>query len=202
MQKHVKTGLRFFSCTLVACLVFGPQVSSQDQQEPRITRIEFRAASQEEGGGMIISLLGAGQCTYTIDFGDGKSETRTAKLPDRLQHTYPADGEYDVVATPQPPCQGTARAKISMRSIDRGIWGINAEAGPSTEALELIITIRGQGQCSVNLELGDGNSQKFDATLPTTRTHKYANAGVYHLKATTVEPCRGMAEMKAEIKRR
>ena len=151
---------------------------------------------------MVITLLGAGQCTYTIDFGDGKSETRTARLPDRLQHTYPGDGEYDVVATPQQPCQGTARARINMRSIDRGIWGINAEAGPSTEALELIVTIRGQGQCSVTLELGDGNSQKFDATLPTTRTHKYANPGVYHLKATTVDPCRGTAEMKAEIKRR
>ena len=198
----MKTSFRFLSCVVAAALLFGAQFSAQDQQQPRITNIEFRAASQEEGGGMIISVLGDGQCSYTIDFGDGKSETRTAKLPDRLQHTYPGDGEYDVVATPQPPCQGTARARITMRSIDRGIWGISAEAGPSTEALELIVTIRGQGQCSVTLELGDGNSQKFDVTLPTTRTHKYANAGVYHLKATTVDPCRGSAEMKAEIKRR
>ena len=198
----MRMSLRLTTGMLAICAVLGAAPFAQDQQEPRITRIEFRPASQEEGGGMVITLLGAGQCTYTIDFGDGKSETRTARLPDRLQHTYPGDGEYDVVATPQQPCQGTARARINMRSIDRGIWGINAEAGPSTEALELIVTIRGQGQCSVTLELGDGNSQKFDATLPTTRTHKYANPGVYHLKATTVDPCRGTAEMKAEIKRR
>ena len=193
------SSFRFQACTLAACVLLGAQVSSQEQG--RITRIEFRAASQEEGGGMLISLLGTGQCSYAIDFGDGKSESRTAKLPDRLQHTYPGDGEYDVVATPQAPCEGTARARITIRSVDRGIWSIATEAGPSTEALELIVTIRGQGQCSVTLDLGDGNSQKFDATLPTTRTHKYANPGAYTVKATTVDPCRGQGEMKIEIKR-
>lgn len=174
---------------------------AQEQQAPRIERIEFRPATTEEGGGMLISLLGSGRCTYSLEFGDGKSETRTAQLPDRVQHTYPGDGEYEVVATPQPPCQGVARAKIDIRSIERGIWGLSAEPGPSTEALELIVTVRGQGTCSVTLDLGDGNSQKFEATLPTTRTHKYANPGTYHLKATTVEPCRGSAEMKVDIKR-
>ena len=193
------SSFRFRACIFAACLLLGTQVSTQEQG--RITRIEFRAASQEEGGGMLISLLGTGQCSYVIDFGDGKSESRTAKLPDRVQHTYPADGEYDVVATPQAPCEGTARARITIRSVDRGIWGIAAEAGPSTEALELIVTIRGQGQCSVTLDLGDGNSQKFDAALPTTRTHKYANPGAYTLKATTVEPCRGQGEITVEIKR-
>ena len=195
----MKSSLRVLVCTLTACLAFGAPLRSQEQG--RITRIEFRPASQEEGGGMMIALLGTGQCTYAIEFGDGKSETRTAKLPDRLQHTYPADGEYDVVATPAAPCEGTARARITIRSIDRGIWGINAEPGPSSDALELLVTIRGQGQCPVTLELGDGTSQKFDATLPTTRTHKYANPGSYTLKATTADPCRGQAEMKVEMKR-
>ena len=193
------SSFRFRACTFAACLLLGTQVSAQEQG--RITLIEFRAASQEEGGGMLISVVGTGQCSYTIDFGDGKSESRNTKLPDRLQHTYPGDGEYDVVATPQAPCEGTARARITIRSVDRGIWGIAAEAGPSTEALELIVTIRGQGQCSVTLDLGDGNSQKFDATLPTTRTHKYANPGAYTLKATTVDPCRGQGEVKIEITR-
>ena len=189
------------AASVAAILLLGAQLAAQEQPSPRITRIEFRPASQEEGGGMIISVLGTGQCTYAIDYGDGKTDTRVAKLPDQLQHAYPGDGEYDVVATPQAPCEGVARARITIRSIDRGIWGIAAEPGPSTESLELIVTIRGQGQCSVTLDLGDGNSQKFDVMLPTTRTHKYANAGSYTLKATTVDPCRGQAEIRVDIKR-
>ena len=183
----------------VAPLVSGPALAQE--QTPRITRIEFRPATTEEGGGMLISLLGSGRCSYTLNFGDGKSEERTAQLPDRVQHNYPGDGEYDVVATPTPPCEGVARAKISIRAIDRGIWGISGEPGPATNALELLVTVKGQGQCAVTLDLGDGNSQAFDATLPTVRTHRYANPGTYLVKATTVEPCRGEAEMKVEIKR-
>ena len=145
--------LRCCIAALALVVGFGGAPRAQESQAPRITRIEFRAASQEEGGGMIISLLGTGHCTYTLDFGDGKNEVRTAQLPDRVQHTYPADGEDEVVATPQEPCQGVARAKIEIRSIERGIWGINAESGPSAPALELLVTIRGRGTCTVTLTL-------------------------------------------------
>src|SRR4051794_15320546 len=78
---------------------------------PRITRIEFRPATEAEGSGVIITLLGSGRCTYSMDFGDGKTTTRTAQLPDRIQHVYPADGDYDVAATPEAPCEGVAKAK-------------------------------------------------------------------------------------------
>ena len=184
---------------LLFCVLPCPSVTQE--QSPRITRIEFRPATAEEGGGMLISLLGTGQCSYTIEYGDGKSEDRTAQLPDRIQHTYPGDGDYQVVAKPQPPCVGVARATITIRAISRGVWGISGELGPGTDTLEFIVRINGQGQCSVTLDLGDGNSQKFEATLPTTRTHKYGSTGTYQLRATTVEPCRGEAEMKVEIKR-
>ena len=194
--------MRNTTAALVALIVCAfPCSSATQEQTPRISRIEFRPATTEEGGGMMIALLGTGRCSYTIAFGDGKSEERTAQLPDSLQHNYPGDGDYEVVATPTPPCEGVARAKINIRAIQRGIWGIAAEPGPSTTALEMNVTIKGQGQCAVTLDLGDGNTQSFDATLPTTRTHKYANPGAYQLKATTVEPCRGEAEMKVEIKR-
>lgn len=178
-------------------------LSSADAQEQpaRITRIEFRPGTQEEGAGIVITLVGSGRCSYTIDFGDGKTDQRTADLPDRLQHAYP-DGEFTVVATPQAPCEGVARAKVDVRAVNRGIWSLSAEPGPSTEALELIVTIHGRGACSVTLEYGDNASEKFDATLPATRSHKYAEPGTYELKATTVEPCSGEAALRAEIKRR
>ena len=183
---------------LAAAAVFA---SADAQEQPaRMTRIEFRPATQQEGSGLIISLIGTGRCTYTIDFGDGKSEQRTAELPDHVQHSYP-DGEFTVVATPQAPCEGVARAKVDVRAINRGIWSLSGEPGPATDALELLVTVHGRGACTVTLDYGDSASEKFDATLPTTRSHKYANPGTYELKATTVEPCRGEAGMRAEIKR-
>ena len=184
---------------LAAMAVLG-SADAQEQQPPRITRIEFRPATPEEGAGLIISLIGTGRCTYTIDFGDGKSEQRTADLPDRMQHHYP-DGEYTIVATPQAPCEGVARAKVDVRAINRGIWSLSGEPGPATDALELLVTVHGRGTCAVTLDFGDGASDKFEAELPATRSHKYANPGTYDLKATTAEPCRGEAQMRAEIKR-
>ena len=180
---------------VVALMTVGAQ-----EQPARITRIEFRPATQEEGAGLVISLLGSGRCTYTIDFGDGKSEERTADLPDHVQHAYP-DGEFTVVATPQAPCEGVARAKIDVRAVNRGIWSLSGEPGPATDALELLVTVHGRGSCVVTLDFGDNASDKFEATLPATRSHKYANPGTYDLKATTAEPCRGEAQMRAEIKR-
>ena len=183
---------------LAAAAVFS---SADAQEQPaRITRIEFRPATAEEGAGLIISLIGTGRCTYTIDFGDGKSEERTAELPDRVQHAYP-DGEFTVVATPQAPCEGVARAKVDVRAINRGIWSLSGEPGPATDALELLVTVHGRGSCVVTLDYGDNATDKFEGALPTTRSHKYANPGTYDLKATTAEPCRGEAAMRAEIKR-
>lgn len=174
-------------------------VAAAAQDTPRITRIEFRPATQAEGTGVVISLLGSGRCTYTIDYGDGKNEQRTAQLPDRVQHAYPADGEYDVVATPEAPCEGVARAKIGVRSIDRGIWSLSAEPGATPGTLEMIVTINGRGSCSVALDFGDGTTEKVEGELPATRSHKYANTGTYELRATTTDPCRGDAQLKVEI---
>ncbi|MBA3296046.1 MAG: hypothetical protein H0U19_03860, partial [Acidobacteria bacterium] len=107
---------------VLALLLASGWAGATAQEPARITRIEFRPATQAEGTGIVISLLGSGRCTYSIDYGDGKSEPRTAQLPDRVQHAYAGDGEYVVVATPEAPCEGVARATISLRSIERGIW--------------------------------------------------------------------------------
>jgi len=168
---------------------------------PRITRIEFRPATEAEGSGVIITLLGSGRCTFSMDFGDGKTTTRTAQLPDRIQHVYPADGDYDVAATPEAPCEGVARAKIAVRAIERGIWSLSAEPGATPGTLEMVLTVNGRGTCVVSLDFGDGTIEKMEGALPGTRSHKYANTGTYEVKATTVDPCRGEAQLKVEITR-
>jgi hypothetical protein len=185
---------------LVALTIFCSGVAAQDQAG-RITRIEFQPATSEEGGGVFISLLGSGSCTYALDYGDGQSERRTAVLPDRVRHTYPADGEYLVVATPEAPCEGVARAKLDVRAITRGVWGLSAEPGPDTSSAEMLLTIKGRGECAVTMDYGDGVIDKLTLTLPATHSHKFGKAGTYELKATAEPPCRGEAGLTLEIKK-
>jgi hypothetical protein len=189
------------STLLALMLSLGYIAGIEAQEPPRITRIEFRPATEAEGSGVIITLLGSGRCTYSLDFGDGKTTARTAQLPDRVQHVYPADGDYDVVATPEAPCEGVARAKIAVRAVERGIWSLSAEPGGTPGTLELVVTVNGRGTCTVTLDFGDGTIEKLEGPLPATRSHKYANTGTYDLKATTADPCRGEAQLKVEITR-
>lgn len=169
------------------------------QEQPRITRIDFRPATVEEGGGIHITLVGTGHCTYTIDFGDGQSERRTADLPDHLRHPYSPDKAYDVVATPEPPCEGVARARVDVRGIERGIWRVLAELASAT-APEVVVTIDGKGACTVFVDYGDGQSEKHDVTLPAKVNHKYLKGGSYEIHARTQEPCRGEGRVRIEIK--
>lgn len=170
-------------------------------QAPRITRIEFRPAPEEDGGGVIISLLGSGQCAYTIDYGDGKSERRTADLPDEMRHAYEADNEYAIVATPEAPCEGTARARLDIRAIRRGIWKVTVAPGPSTERPEVVATIEGRGDCAVMVDFGDSSRQRLEGTLPLTVNHPYEKEGAYELHAAAEAPCRGDVRLEIDVRR-
>ena len=186
---------------LLALLLVAAGSLAAQEKAGRITRIEFQPATAEEGGGVFISLLGTGSCTYALDYGDGKSDRRTADLPDRVKHTYPGDGEYLVVATPEAPCQGVARAKLDVKAINQGVWGLSAEAGPDKENAEMMVTINGRGECTVAMDFGDGTIDRISGTLPLTRSHKYGKAGTYDLKAVAEPPCRGEAALRVEISR-
>lgn len=174
-------------------------LSTQERTQARITRIEFRPATVEEGGGIHISLLGSGRCTYTIDYGDGQSEKRTDDLPAHLRHNYAAGAAYDVVATPDPPCEGVARARIDIRAIERGIWRIHVELASAT-APEIVVLLDGKGTCAVVIDFGDGQSEKHDVTLPAKVPHKYLKAGAYDIVAKAQQPCSGEGRARIEIK--
>ena len=170
-------------------------------QAPAITRIEFSPAPVEQGGGVLIGIVGNGRCAYRIDYGDGSSERRDAELPDRMRHVYAAEHEYDVVATPDAPCEGVARARIDVRAITRGIWRLVVEPGPSTEAAEVIVTVEGRGACAVQIDFGDTKTQRLEGTLPLEVNHTYPSAGTYELHATTALPCRGESRVKVDVRR-
>jgi hypothetical protein len=201
MQPHAA----LITVGLILALSSGPQSAAQQPppqpSTPRITRIEFSPATADEGGGVFISLVGTGTCTYTLDYGDGTSDRRTAELPDRVQHKYPGDGEYLVVATPDAPCEGVARAKLDVRAIERGVWGLSANPAPDSPTPEMAVTVTGRGECVVTLDFGDGTVEKVTGILPQTRNHNYERPGTYDLRAVAEAPCRGEAALQLEIKR-
>lgn len=183
-------------------LALGHAGSAQEtapQERARVTRIDFRPATVEEGGGILITLAGSGRCTYAIDYGDGQSEKRTANLPDEVRHHYVPGKAYDVVATPEAPCEGVARARIDVNAIERGIWRVNAELASST-APEIVVAIDGRGACTVYVDFGDGQTEKHDLTLPAKVPHKYQKGGTYEIAARTQDPCRGDGRVRIEIK--
>jgi hypothetical protein len=169
------------------------------QEQPRITRIDFRPATVEEGGGILITLAGSGKCSYLIDYGDGQTEKRTADLPETLKHQYVPGKVYDVVATPESPCQGVARARIDVKAIERGIWRVNAELASAT-APEVVVTVDGRGACTVFVDFGDGQTEKHDVKLPAKIPHKYVKGGTYEISARTQDPCSGDGRVRVEIK--
>lgn len=195
---------------LIASLLFAAFAAAQrpaaqqpapEQAQPRITRIEFTPARADEGGGVFISLIGTGTCTYTLDYGDGTHERRTAELPDRLQHKYAGDGEYLVVATPDAPCEGVARAKLDVRAIEKGVWGLSAHPAADAPTPQMAVTVTGRGECVVTVDFGDGTVEKVTGVLPQTRNHTYERTGAYELRAVAEPPCRGEAALRLEIKR-
>jgi len=168
--------------------------------QARITRIEFAPATLEEGGGVWIALVGTGHCTYGLDFGDGESTRRTADLPDRIRHVYTDDKAYDIVATPEAPCEGVARARLDVRAINQGIWSVTVEAAGTTDMPEVIVNIEGKGTCTVLIDFGDGKSEKFEGALPAKVRHTYASTGRYDLHVRTEAPCRGEARLQVDVK--
>jgi PKD repeat protein len=82
---------------------------------PRLFDLTIEPSPTEAGTPVTITVRGTGACSYAIDFGDGNNDSRTATLPDRLRHNYPAGGEYDVTATAIPPCTGSVRRTVQVR---------------------------------------------------------------------------------------
>lgn len=189
-----------YRCALLIQLILAVTAAAAMAGQAKITRIEFAPATLEEGGGVWITLLGSGHCTYGIDFGDGETARRTADLPDRIRHVYTEDKAYDVVATPEAPCEGVARARLDVRAIEEGIWSVTVEPAEAKDLPEVIVNIEGKGTCTVLLDFGDGKSESVEGPLPARVRHTYASTGRYELFARAEAPCRGEARLQVDVK--
>ncbi len=91
------------------------QVVSSEAQQARITRLLISPSPVDPGQPVDIAVEGTGTCGYTIEFGDGNDEARSAALPERVRHVYPAAGVYTVTARASAPCAGVARGRVDAR---------------------------------------------------------------------------------------
>ena len=90
------------------------EVVASTPQQARITRVLVSPSPVDPGQPVDITVEGSGACGYTIAFGDGNDEKRSAALPDRVRHVYPASRIYTVVVKAAAPCAGAARAFVDV----------------------------------------------------------------------------------------
>lgn len=90
-------------------------VVASGPQPARIGRVLVSPSPVDAGQPVDITVEGTGTCGYTVAFGDGNDETRSAALPDRIRHVYPAPGVYVVTVRASAPCAGGGRARVESR---------------------------------------------------------------------------------------
>ena len=83
---------------------------------PRIIGVSARPTPARPGQPVRLILDGSGACAFTIDYGDGNSDSRSMTLPGSLRHVYSAPGSYTVVIFPDDSqCRGSARVFFEVR---------------------------------------------------------------------------------------
>lgn len=170
---------------------------------PRLAGIEVLSPPAAPAGMRSIKVAGVGRCAYTIDYGDGNTESRTAALPDIVPHNYPAGGRYTIVTTAAPPCSGVLRATFVVGGAERGAIA-RVEAAPQLATLgqPVTVTIAGHGTCRMTVDFDDGEARTVTEALPHRLTHRYARPGDYEIVVWTDEPCTGQGEALLRVRRR
>jgi hypothetical protein len=169
---------------------------------PRISGIEVTGVPDARGR-RAIRVNGDGSCAYTLDFGDGNSEGRNAALPDVVQHNYPAEGRYTIVATAAPPCEGVQRSTIVIGAEPGGrIARLEIRPAAATVDQAISMTVRGSGTCRFTVDFGDGKSRALTETLPHELSYRYQEPGDYQIFIWTEPPCGGEATAEARVRRR
>ena len=171
---------------------------------PTITGLSVEPVPGTPRGGRSIRITGNGRCSYVLDYGDGNSETKTGTLPDIVQHNYPADGRYTIIATAAPPCSGLHRTTIVVggREQSGSISGMTVTPRFARMGDAVTVTIAGSGTCRLTIDLDDGESRTVTQTLPYRFSYRYAAAGEYDIVVWTSPPCTGEADALVRVRRR
>lgn len=83
---------------------------------PRITRVSAGPTPAAPRQPVNLMVDGSGECSFTIEYGDGNSDSKSLALPGSLRHVYSAPGTYTVVVTPADArCTGSGRVTFEVR---------------------------------------------------------------------------------------
>jgi hypothetical protein len=176
------------------------EVSGQSKG-PRISGLTAAASAGRTPGTATIQIDGSGTCSYSLDYGDGNSEQRTASLPDRVQHVYGRGATFVVVATAQAPCTGVAEDTLELARRGRGIERLIVSPSPAATQTRVTFRIEGRGSCLVTVDFGDGTDETIDTELPARVVHRYERPGRYEIVAWTEAPCSGKATFELLVRR-
>ena len=173
------------------------------RQLQRITGINVESAAGTAASARSIRVLGSGRCSYSVDFGDGNSETREAALPDVVRHNYPAAGRYTVTATARPPCSGVQRSTFVIGAAVQGsISRVDVRPQLARVGQPITVTVAGSGTCRFVVDFDDGESRTLTERLPYQFTYRYAVPGDFEIVAWAHEPCTGQGDALLRIGRR
>jgi hypothetical protein len=168
---------------------------------PRLTAI---SVTPDAAGGRrrgVIEVTGTGSCSYLLDYGDGNRERRTVTLPDRVDHVFPATGAFTVVATAEPPCEGSVREVFREGRARTSIARLVISPNPALPQSRVSFAIEGRGTCTVRVRFGDGAEESVEGALPLRVSHRYARPGRYEVFAWAAAPCTGDASGEVQIRR-
>jgi hypothetical protein len=83
---------------------------------PRITRVTAAPTPAVARQPVRITVAGTGVCEFTIDYGDGNSDSHSMSLPASIRHTYSAPDLYTVTVTSDDrSCSGSGEVSFDVR---------------------------------------------------------------------------------------
>ena len=185
--------------------VKGPPPPPQPSQR-QITGISVERPRNARSSERSITIHGTGECAFTVDFGDGNRDTRTAVLPDSIRHNYPAAGRYTVLVTARPPCRGTLEWTFVVEgqedNRDTGrISAVGVRPQAVVTGVPVTITIDGSGPCRFVVDFHDGESRTLTERLPHRLQYSYTRPGNYTIVVWAHEPCVGQGDATVRVRR-
>jgi hypothetical protein len=173
------------------------------RERPRITGIDVETSPSGGESVRSITVVGNGHCTYTLDFGDGNSESRGTPLPDTVVHNYPREGRYTIVATARPPCSGMIRQTflVAGRDLRGAVSRVVVQPRETRLGQAITITVEGRGTCRFEVDFDDGGARTLTERLPYRLTHRYREPGAYDIVVWGHEPCTGQGNALVRIRR-
>ena len=177
---------------------------------PRLVGIEV-VALQGGAGLREIKVTGTGECSYTLDYGDGNSEPRRAVLPDVIRHNYAAAGRYTIITTAAPPCTGVLRSTNVIGgqpaavppAVPAGVLSsIEVQPRSARPGQPVAVAVGGNGSCRFTVDFGDQQVREMNETLPHRFAYRYAASGDYAIVVRTAPPCTGTANTALRVRGR